>query len=238
MSRIRSRMRSRLTRPSARASGPPGQEWAPRPNAMWAWALGRSTRNSAGHSNRPGSRLAAPLSSITGVPGRDVDAADGRGAAGEAEVGLHRALDAQRLLDEVRDAVAVRPQLVLELGVLGEVLQRGGEQTGGRLLAGGEQERRRAHDRRHLGRRPVGVGRQRQVGEHVLARLAAPVLDVLGEPLVEPRQRVQVAGRPARRRRRPRRALPLRPKPSRNRWWSASGTPSRSATTSMAKGCA
>ena len=31
-------------------------------------AFGRSSRNSAGHSNRRGSRLAAPLSSITGVP--------------------------------------------------------------------------------------------------------------------------------------------------------------------------
>ena len=145
---MRSRMRSRLTRPSARASGPPGQEWAPRPKAMWACALGRSMRNSAGHSNRRGSRLAAPLSSITGVPAGMSTPPIGRRAAGEAEVGLHRALDPQHLLEEVRDAVAVGAQLVLQLGVLGEVLQRGGEQAGGRLLAGGEQERRGAHDRR------------------------------------------------------------------------------------------
>ena len=45
--------------------------------------------------------------------------------------------------------LAVGPQLVLELGVLGQVLQRGGEQAGRGLLAGGEQERRRAHDRGH-----------------------------------------------------------------------------------------
>ena len=50
--------------------------------------------------------------------GRDVDAADRRRPAGQAEVGLHRALDAQRLLDELRDAVVVRAELVLELGIL------------------------------------------------------------------------------------------------------------------------
>ena len=69
MSRIRSRMRSMLIRPSARASGPPGQEWAPRPNARCSLAFLRSTLKSAGSSNRRGSRLAAPLSSMTGVPG-------------------------------------------------------------------------------------------------------------------------------------------------------------------------
>ena len=130
MSRIRSRMRSMLTRPSARANGPPGQEWAPRPKAMCSLALGRSSRNSAGHSNRRGSRLAAPLRSITGVPGAISTPPTDVGAPGQAEVGLDRALDAQRLLDEVGDALAVGPQLVLELGVLG----RG---TSGRRRAGG-----------------------------------------------------------------------------------------------------
>ena len=73
---------------------------------------------------------------------RDVDLADLRGAAGEAEVGLDRAFHPERLLDEVGDAVLVVTELVLELGVFGEVLQRGGEQAGRRLLAGREQERR------------------------------------------------------------------------------------------------
>ncbi len=179
-----------LTRPSARAKGPPGQEWTPRPKAMWDWALGRSTRNSAGHSKCRGSRLAAPLSSMTGVPAAISTSADRRRAAGEPEVGLHRALDPQHLFEEVGDPVAVGPQLVLQLGVLGQVLQRGGQQPGRCLLAGGEQERRGPHHRGDVGRGAVGVGGQRQVGEHVLARLAPPVLDVLGEPLVEPGQRV------------------------------------------------
>ena len=167
--------------------------------------------------------------------GGDLDTADRRRAAGQAEVGLHRALDPQHLLEEVGDPVAVGPELVLQLGVLGQVLERGREQPGGRLLAGGEQERRGPHHRGDLRRRAVGVGGQRQVGEHVLAGLAPPVLDVLGEPLVEPGQRVLpraalLAGADLARRCR------LSPKPSRKRWWSSSGTPSRSATTSMAKG--
>ena len=109
---------------------------------------------------------------------------------GEAEVGLHRALEPQHLLEEVGDLVAVLPQLVLQLGVLGEVLERRGEQPGGGLLAGGEQERRGSHDRGHVRDAAVGVGGQRQVGEHVLARFAPAVLDVGGEPLVEPGERV------------------------------------------------
>ena len=168
----RSRMRSRLTRPSARASGPPGQVWLPRPKAMWALALGRSTRNSAGHSKRRGSRLAAPFSSITGVPAAIVDPADGGRAAGQAEVGLHRALDAQRLFDEVRDQLRVGPELVLQLRALGQVLQRDGEQAGGGLLPGGEQEGGGAHHGGHVGHGAVGVRGQGQVGEHVVARAA------------------------------------------------------------------
>src|SRR4029077_17324886 len=44
----------------------------------------------------------------------DVDVADPGGPPGQAEVGLDRALDAERLLDEVGDASGVGPQLVLE----------------------------------------------------------------------------------------------------------------------------
>ena len=179
-----------LIRPSARASGPPGQEWTPRPKAMWAWALGRSMRNSAGHSNRRGSRLAAPLSSMTGVPAAmstpPIDVVR-RARRKSAFTGLSTRSTSSRK-SGIRSRVG--PQLVLQLRVLGQVLQRRGQQAGRRLLAGGEQERRGPHHRGDLRRGAVGVGGQRQVGEHVLARLAPPVLDVLGEPLVEPGQRV------------------------------------------------
>ena len=46
-----------------------------------------------------------------GRPRGDVDAGDGRRAPGQAEVRLDRALDAQRLLNEVGDALGVRPDL-------------------------------------------------------------------------------------------------------------------------------
>ena len=85
----------------------------------------------------------------------------------------------------------VRAELVLQLGLFGEVPQRAGEQAGGRLLTGGEQERRRAHDRDDIGRGPVRVRREREIGEHVVARRAPAVLDVLGEPVVEPAERVE-----------------------------------------------
>ena len=77
----------------------------------------------------------------------DVDTADRGRTAGEPEVGLHRALHAQHLLEERRDLLAVGAQFVLHFGVLGEVHQRAGEQAGGRLLAGGEQERGGTDDR-------------------------------------------------------------------------------------------
>ena len=48
------------------------------------------------------------------------------------------------------------------------------------------------HDVDDLGRGPVGVGREREVREHVVARLAPPVLDVLREPVVEPPERVEL----------------------------------------------
>ena len=167
-----------LMRPSARARGPPGQEWAPRPKARCSLALGRSTRNSAGHSNRRGSRLAAPFSSMTGVPGAMSTPPTRGRPPGQSEIGLHRALDPQRLLDEVGDALPVGPELVLEVRILGQVLERGGQQASGRLLTGGKEERGRPHDRSHLGSRSVGILGHGQVGQHVVAGLTAPVLDV------------------------------------------------------------
>ena len=59
-----------------------------------------------------------------------------------------------------------------------------------RLLPGGEQKSRGQHHRGHIGRGAVGVGRQRQFGEHVLAGLTPPVLHIFGEPFVEPGQGV------------------------------------------------
>ena len=139
----------------------------------------------------PGIAVGGAVQQHDRCAGRNVHAADGRRTAGETEVGLHRALDAQGLFDEARDELFVRPELVLELGVLGEVLQRNGEQACGRLLTGGEQEGRGAHHGGHVGHGPVRVRRQRKVGQDVLSGLAPSVLDVLCEPFVEPRQRIE-----------------------------------------------
>ena len=192
MSCMRSRMRSRLMRPSDRANGAPGHEWLPRPNAMCDCALARSMRNSAGHSNRRGSRLAAPFSNITGVPAAmstPPTVVGRRARRKSAFTGLSMRSTSSRKFG-MRSRFGA--QLVLELRVLGEVLQRGGEQPRGRLLAGREQERRGAHDVDDVGRRPVGIGREREVGEHVVAGLAPAVLDVLREPVVEPAERVEL----------------------------------------------
>ena len=75
--------------------------------------------------------------------GLDVDAADRRGAPGEAEVGLHRALDPQHLLEEVGDPVVVGPQL----------------RPGARGARPGASARRRAGGRWSPGRRRTGTSR-------------------------------------------------------------------------------
>ncbi len=68
MSAARWSMRATATFPSARASGAPGQVCAPWPNDRCWRALARSTTKSSGSSNRAGSRLAAPLTTINVVP--------------------------------------------------------------------------------------------------------------------------------------------------------------------------
>src|SRR5262245_64513117 len=90
-----------------------------------------------------------------GGAGGDLHPGEGGAATGEAEVALDRALDPERLLDEVGDALALGPKLLLETGGFGQVLERGGEQPRGRLLAGGEEEGRGPHDVDRLGGRPV-----------------------------------------------------------------------------------
>ena len=169
MFRVRSRMRSMLMRASARARGPPGQECTPRPKAMCDWAFSRSRRNSAGHSKRRGSRLAAPLRSITGVPA----------AMSTPATVVDRVVRRK----SVFTGLSMRSASSMKLGILSlcsrssswssgcraRCRMRVGEEPGGGLLAGGEQEGGGAHDGGDLGRGAVGVGGEGQVGEHVLA---------------------------------------------------------------------
>ena len=124
------------------------------------------------------------------MPAGIVDAAELRRHAREPEVALHRALDAQALFDEVRDELAVLAQLLLELRVVADALQRGAEEAHGRLLTGREEIGGDARDVDGLGDRAVGERRGRHAGHHVVARLAPAVLDVRGELLVEELERV------------------------------------------------
>ena len=190
MSSIRSSSRSMVMRPSARASGAPGHVWAPWPNARCWRALARSTSKSVGWSKRPGSRFAAPLTTMRVVPAGIVDAAELRRHAREPEVAFHRALDAQALLDEVRDVLTVFAQQLLELVVVADALQRRAEEAHRRLLTGCEEVGGDARDVDRLGDRAVGERRGRHAGQHVVARLAPAVLDVRGELFVEELERV------------------------------------------------
>ena len=178
-----------LTRVSMRASGPPGQLWTPRPKARCSRALPRSTRNSAGSSKRRGSRLAAPLSTIRVAPAGMSTPATVVRPPGEPEVAFDRGLDAERLLDEVRDELTPLPEELLQVRTLADELQGGAEQPHRRLLSGGEEVGGDADHVDDLGQLAVGERRGGQRREHVVARLAPAVLDVAAEAVVEPLQR-------------------------------------------------
>ena len=115
-----------LTRASARASGAPAQRVdavAERRGAGGRWRGRGGTR--PGRSNWRGSRFAAPFSTNTVVPGGEVDAADRRAhawPAGTSPLSGPRVRSISSM--NVRDAVAVVAQQLLELGVVAEDLQR------------------------------------------------------------------------------------------------------------------
>ena len=192
MSCIRSRMRSRLTRASTRASGPPGHECAPRPNAMCSRAFGRSSRNSAGHSKCLGSRFAAPFSSMTGVPAAMSTSPTrvGRRARRKSALTGLSMRSASSTKSGMRPASARSSSWSGGDSARYFKLVASSRAVG--LLPRREQEGRGADDRRHFRRRPVGVLRQRQLGEDVVAGRTPPVLDVAREPVVEPPERVHL----------------------------------------------
>ena len=165
MSRIRSRMRSRLTRSSARASGPPGQVCGPRPKATWFRTLSRSRVELGGALEPSGIAVGGAVEQHHRRPGRDLDAADRGRATGEAEVGLHRALDPQHLLEEARGSgrgpPAARPASRGARPAASARRRAGARSSPGRPRTGTSTSRTTAVT---VGRRPVGVRRQREVG--------------------------------------------------------------------------
>ena len=192
----RSSKRSIVMRPSARASGAPGQVCAPWPNAMCCRALARSTSNSVGMFEAARVVVRGAVDDHDGGAGGNVDPAELGRDAREAEVALHRALDAQALLHEVRDELTVVAQPLLELVVVADALERGAEEAHRRFLARGEQVGGDPRDVDRLGDRAVGERRVGHAGHHVGTRLAPAILDVRGELLVEELERVVRASRP------------------------------------------
>ena len=177
-------------RPSARASGAPGQVWAPWPNARWWRALARSTWNSAGCSKRLGSRFAAPLTTMTVVPAAistPPSSVVTRASRKSPFTGLSMRRHSSTKFGM---SCAVLAEQLLELLVLADALQRRAEEAHGRLLTGGEEIGGDARDVDRLRNRAVGKRRGRHAGHHVVARVAAAVLDVRGELLVEELERV------------------------------------------------
>ena len=138
----------------------------------------------------PGVAVGGPGQEQHRAAGRDVDPTDGRADLGHAELGPERALVPQRLLDEVRDEVAVGPQAVLQVLSLGEDPQRERQQADRGLLTAREQVGGEERDVVHLGHRPVGEGGRGHLRHDVVAGLAAAVLDVGGELLVEELERL------------------------------------------------
>ena len=120
MSAIRSRILFSEIRPSARASGAPGQEWLPRPNATCSRTLGRSIRNSSGVFELRRITIAAPGSSIMVVPAAIGTSPTVVDLTGQPEMALHRAFHPQRLLQERGNPAAVPAKQRLDVGTLAE----------------------------------------------------------------------------------------------------------------------
>ena len=226
------------TRASARASGAPGQVWMPRPKARCWRALARADVERRRVLEVARVAVGGAVEHHHRGAGREVDPAHRGRHPGQPEVALDRALEPQR--SPRRSWGCGRARCAAAAGGRGcsaISMQRGAEQADGGLLAGGEEVGRDAHDVDDLGRRAVGEGGGGQAGQHVVAGLAAAVLDVAGERAVQVLQR--------RVRQLSSLVLPT-PPPSPGRCCSASakssrsssGTPSRSAMTSMVKGSA
>ena len=134
---IRSSNRSMVMRPSARERGAGAGVGAVAEREVLA-RVGALDLELVGCSKRPGSRFAAPLTTMRVVPA-GILTPPSSVVTREPEVAFHRALDAQALLDEVRDVLTVVAQQLLELLVVADALQRSAEEAHARLLTGGEE---------------------------------------------------------------------------------------------------
>ena len=163
------------------------------------------------------------------------DAGEARIAQGQAEGALDGTLEAQALLDEVRDRLGIASSSSATVGLLAENPHSRGEQARRRLLPGGEDDGGEADDVHHLGELSIGEPDAGQPAHDVVARRSAALLDVAAEVGRQVREHL-IASVPALEGLRPCPFCP--PSQPRNVSWSSRGTPSRSAITSRVKGFA
>ena len=130
-----------------------------------------------------GSRLAAPMATITSAPAGMVVPLKSTSCTGAAAPVDHRGVVPQDLLDGVADQGWLGAQRLPAFTHFEEATQPVPEQVGRRLVPGEEQSEQ---DRRHflLGQRVPGlIGRVHEVGREVIARLGSTSL---GELLAVP----------------------------------------------------
>ena len=144
---------------------------------------------SSGFSNARGSRVAAPVMSSTGKPGRERAALELAVGVREAALVLRRRQDAQDLLDRARDLLAVVEDLLPLVGVLREQHHRVADELRHRLRARAAEQAGEARDLDVVepGLDAVAAvdGHLRQPRDHVVAG----VLPLLDRELVEVRRR-------------------------------------------------
>lgn len=90
-----------------------------------------------------------------------------------------RSLQPQHFLDQRGNELRIGAQPVLKSGLVGDEAQRIAEQLGAGALPGCEQERRQSHDFHRIGQRAIGVGRVRQIRQHIVLRIGAAIGDIL-----------------------------------------------------------
>src|SRR5215468_8628492 len=114
-------------------------------------------------------------------PRRKLGAGQARIAEGEAEGAFDGTLEAQALLDEVRNRRGIASKLLNQGGLLAEDPHSRAEQARRGLLPGGEEDCREADDVHYLGELAIAESNARQPAHDVVAGRRAALLDVAGE---------------------------------------------------------
>jgi hypothetical protein len=154
-----------------RARNAPGQTWGPAPKATWS--------RGAGAVEAEGVRVVEEA--LVAIRGReavedaialpDGHAVDVDLAGARPREELDRGVEAQRLLDRVRDERAVRAERRITTRLLREAVDQVAEQIPGRLVAGDDEEDRLGQGRPAREALSVDLGAQ-QPRDHVVRRIS------------------------------------------------------------------